>query len=200
MFLGTEFGLFVSFNGGTYWEEMNGDMPTIAIRDLAIHKRENDLVAASFGRGFFVLDDYSFMRELTSTIPQEDAKLFTPRNGLWYFQQNPLGYGKKGSQGASLYSADNPPFGVTFTYYLKEGFISKQAKRKKEEKKKRENKEAVEFPDWEVLDAELNELKSTLWLVVLNKNNQLLENLLFPKKWISQSKLGFENRIAISYR
>jgi photosystem II stability/assembly factor-like uncharacterized protein len=182
MFLGTEFGLFVSFNGGTYWEEMNGDMPTIAIRDLAIHKRENDLVAASFGRGFFVLDDYSFMRELTSTIPQEDAKLFTPRNGLWYFQQNPLGYGKKGSQGASLYSADNPPFGVTFTYYLKEGFISKQAKRKKEEKKKRENKEAVEFPDWEVLDAELNELKSTLWLVVLNKNNQTVRKLAVSEK------------------
>lgn len=177
MFLGTEFGLFVTFNGGEKWQELKGGLPTIGIRDLAIHKRENDLVAATFGRGFYVLDDYSFMRELASELPEEEAKLFAPRDGLWYFQQNPLGYGKRGSQGASLYSADNPPFGVNFTYYLKDSFKSKQAVRKKEEQKKRKNKEAIEFPDWDELDDELNEIKPSLWLLVLDSKHKVLRRL-----------------------
>lgn len=177
MFLGTEFGLFVTFNGGKQWEKLKGGIPTIGIRDLAIQKRENDLVAASFGRGFFILDDYSFLRELSSELPTEDSKLFTPRDGLWYFQQNPLGYGKRGSQGASLFSADNPPFGINFTYYLKEGFKSLEAQRKEDEKKKLEKKETIEFPDWEALDKELNELKPSLWLIVLNEDNQAVRKL-----------------------
>jgi photosystem II stability/assembly factor-like uncharacterized protein len=189
MFAGTEFGLFVSFDGGEKWEELNGGMPTIGIRDLAIHKEENDLVAASFGRGFFILDDYSFLRDLSSKIPEEDVKLFEPRDGLWYFEQNPLGYGKRGSQGASLYSADNPPFGVTFTYYLKDSYKSLAEKRKEEEAKKKKDKESLEFPDWNVLDDELNELKPALYLMVLDK-----DNLIVRKKELKQNK-GF-NRIS----
>ena len=59
LFLATEFALYVSINRGTNWHKLNGDVPTIAFRDLKIHRRDNDLVGASFGRGFYVLDDYT---------------------------------------------------------------------------------------------------------------------------------------------
>jgi photosystem II stability/assembly factor-like uncharacterized protein len=62
MFLGTEFGVYFTVDGGASWTEMNGGIPTISFRDLAIQRRENDLVAASFGRSFYILDDYSALR------------------------------------------------------------------------------------------------------------------------------------------
>ena len=64
MFLGTEFGIYFTLDGGEEWIKIKGGVPTISFRDLAIQKRENDLVGASFGRGFYVFDDYSFLREL----------------------------------------------------------------------------------------------------------------------------------------
>ena len=65
LFAATELGLFFTPDGGTRWVELSGDVPTISFRDLAIQRRENDLVAASFGRGFFVLDDYAPLRAVT---------------------------------------------------------------------------------------------------------------------------------------
>ena len=90
MFLATEFGVYTSLNGGDYWQKLPGT-PTISFRDLVIQKRENDLVAASFGRGFFVLDDYSALRGMMNKenldktaklFKPRDAKLFKPRNAL----------------------------------------------------------------------------------------------------------------------
>ncbi len=67
LFAATEFGVYTSLNGGKSWQKLPGT-PTISFRDLTIQKRENDLVAASFGRGFYVLDDYSALREFTTEI------------------------------------------------------------------------------------------------------------------------------------
>ncbi|MEZ5472831.1 MAG: hypothetical protein R3E90_13755 [Marinicella sp.] len=94
MFAGTEFGLYVTQNGGQKWHKLNGGMPTIAIRDLAIQKRENDLVAASFGRGFYVLDDYSFLRHINMEQVKQ-SKLFPVKDALWYMQRSVLGLMKK---------------------------------------------------------------------------------------------------------
>ncbi|MEM8960425.1 MAG: glycosyl hydrolase, partial [Acidobacteriota bacterium] len=65
LFVGTEFGVFFSVEGGNSWIELNGGVPTIAWRDLAIQKRENDLVGATFGRGFYIFDDYTPLREVS---------------------------------------------------------------------------------------------------------------------------------------
>ena len=73
MFLGTEFGLYFTTDGGNDWTELNGGIPTISFRDLAIQKRENDLVAASFGRGFYVLDDYTALRNVSADQLKEEA-------------------------------------------------------------------------------------------------------------------------------
>ncbi|HRV86658.1 MAG TPA: glycosyl hydrolase, partial [Saprospiraceae bacterium] len=88
LFLATEFGIYCSLNGGMEWVSLKGGLPTISFRDLVIQPEENDLVAASFGRGFFILDDYSFLRDLTPATMDQDAALYTGRPALWYRQRS----------------------------------------------------------------------------------------------------------------
>ena len=129
LFLGTEYGLYVSLNQGEKWHKFSSGLPTIPVRDLAIQKRENDLVLATFGRSFYVLDDYSPLRSINEQSIAQEAILFSPRKTLQYNQMN----GGSGSSGASTYSAKNPTYGALFSYYLKDGFISKKEQRKKTE-------------------------------------------------------------------
>ena len=75
LFAATEFGVFFTVNGGKNWVELTGGVPTIPFRDLAIQRRENDLVAASFGRGFYILDDYTPLRQATPAMLAKDAVL-----------------------------------------------------------------------------------------------------------------------------
>ncbi|HEX6466572.1 MAG TPA: glycosyl hydrolase, partial [Terriglobales bacterium] len=132
LFVGTEFGLFFTSNGGGSWTQLKGNMPTIAVRDLAIQKQMNDLVVATFGRGFYILDDLSALRNLSSAELEQPAALFPTREALMYVEQRPLG-GRRAGQGEAYYAADNPPFGATFTYYLKEKFKSKKELRQEQE-------------------------------------------------------------------
>ena len=81
MFLGTEFGVYFTSNGGGKWQKLKGGFPNISVRDLAIQKRENDLVAATFGRGIYILDDYSALRQIDTS---KEAQLFTPKDGELY--------------------------------------------------------------------------------------------------------------------
>ncbi|MFP3942129.1 MAG: WD40/YVTN/BNR-like repeat-containing protein, partial [Thermoanaerobaculia bacterium] len=109
LFAGTEFGVFFSRDGGGRWIELEGGVPQIAFRDLAIQKRENDLVGATFGRGFYVLDDYTPLRLASEELFEEEAALFPIRDAWWYVPRRPLGGGGKASQGDAFFLADNPP-------------------------------------------------------------------------------------------
>jgi photosystem II stability/assembly factor-like uncharacterized protein len=121
LFVGTEFALFASVDGGTSWVALKGGMPPAQVRDLAVQKRENDLVLATFGRGFYVLDDYSALREMSPQALSEAARLFPLRDAYLF---NPLGVAPAGSAGlgplAGLWTAPNPPFGAVLTYHVKE--------------------------------------------------------------------------------
>jgi photosystem II stability/assembly factor-like uncharacterized protein len=121
LFVGTEFALFTSVDGGKQWVAMKGGMPQAQVRDLAIQRRENDLVLATFGRGFYVLDDYSPLRAITPQALTEDARLFPLRDAYLF---NPLGLSPAGSAGLSplsgLWAAPNPPFGAVLTYNVKQ--------------------------------------------------------------------------------
>jgi len=177
LFAATEFGIYFTLDGGDRWIKFTSGIPTISFRDLAIHRRENDLVGASFGRGFFILDDYSVLREVSEEKLEKEAALFSTRKALWYIPQSKLGYSSKGSQGAALYTAPNPPFGAVFTYYLKESFKTKKAIRKEEEKKLIKKGEDVGFPGWEELEAEKREEKPGIWLIVKDVQGNIIQKI-----------------------
>ncbi|MEM9366528.1 MAG: glycosyl hydrolase [Planctomycetota bacterium] len=156
-FLATEFGIYATRNAGENWFQLGGGLPTISFRDLEIQTRENDLVAASFGRSFFVLDDYSLLRHATEEALDEAFHVFPVRRAFWYVQDNHLG-GKKGYQGDSFYNAENPDYGAVIRYHVKEGWKSKAAKRKEKEEKIRKAGGDVPTPSFEELQAEKDEI------------------------------------------
>ncbi|HSC28381.1 MAG TPA: hypothetical protein VLD67_13965 [Vicinamibacterales bacterium] len=121
LFAGTEFGLFVSVDGGARWVMLRGGMPLAQVRDMTVQRRENDLVLATFGRGFYVLDDYSPLREIAPETLAEDARLFPLRDAYLF---NQTGLAPAGSAGIATLSGnttvENPPFGAVFTYHVKE--------------------------------------------------------------------------------
>ncbi|OFW06126.1 MAG: hypothetical protein A3H96_23960 [Acidobacteria bacterium RIFCSPLOWO2_02_FULL_67_36] len=121
LFAGTEFGLFTSVDGGGHWVQLKGGMPVAQVRDMTVQKRENDLVLGTFGRGFFVLDDYSPLREITAQALGEEARLFPLRDAYLF---SPTGMAPPGTAGlgpmAGNWTAPNPPFGAVFTYNVKQ--------------------------------------------------------------------------------
>lgn len=177
LFLGTEFGLFYSNDGGNKWIQLKGGLPTIPVRDLAIQKRENDLVLATFGRGFYVLDDYSALRKINNATLSKEATLYSPRKAYWYKPKSVLGGGKVASQGDNYFVADNPPFGAEFTYFLKEKYTSSQEKRRADEKDKIKNNESVPFPGWQALENEQNELKPNVWLYISDNSGNIIQRV-----------------------
>lgn len=178
MFLATEFGVYFTVTAGQSWTKLSGDVPTISFRDLAIQRRENDLVAASFGRGFFIFDDYSFLREVSQQQLSSEATLFSSRKAWWYVPRSVLGFDEeKGSMGASHYTAPNPPFGAVFTYYLKEGFKSKKAIRSENEKVLAKQNRNIPFPGWEAVEAERTQAAAQVFLIIRNSNNQVVRRV-----------------------
>ena len=166
LFLGTEYGVYISLNQGEEWHKFSKGMPTISVRDLAIQKRENDLVAATFGRSFYVLDDYSPLREITEERLAQGAQLFPVKKALQYVETR----GGTSSQGASFYTAENPTYGAQFTYYIAEDIKSIQAARVEGEKELKKTKKDIPFPGWEALDAEINEDKTSALLRITDSN------------------------------
>jgi photosystem II stability/assembly factor-like uncharacterized protein len=177
LFVATEFGIYFSVNGGDYWTKFKGGLPTISFRDLAIQRREDDLVGASFGRSFYILDDYSFLREVNDETLAKKASLFNTRDALWYIPRPGVGFSGKGNQGAAYFVAENPPFGAVFTYHLAENFETGKKKRKKEEKELNKNKQNIPFPGWESLEDELNEESPILWVVVKDNDGNTIRRL-----------------------
>lgn len=183
LFCATEFGIYFTINGGDKWARLKGGVPTISFRDLAIQRRENDLVAASFGRGFFVFDDYSVLRELTEETLSAEASLFSTRKAWWYLQRAMLSFDdKKGTQGADHYVAPNPDYGATFTYYLKEEIKSKENVRKEKEKNLNKQSKEIPFPGWDALLEEVREEKPALWIAITNGEGKVVRRISGPTK------------------
>lgn len=176
MFAGTEFGLFVSTTGGNKWQKINGGMPTISVRDLAIQKRENDLVAATFGRGFYVLDDYSRLRNVHNKAFDKNM-IYPIKDALWYMPRMVLGGSEKAAQGDGFYNAKNPPYGAVFNYYLKDELKSNQAKRQKQEAEMLKSNKALKFPGWDVVDAERTAKDPQIWLTVRNQQGDVVRRI-----------------------
>ena len=180
LFIGTEFGIYFTVNAGEKWIQLKGGLPNISFRDIAIQKREDDLVGASFGRSFYVFDDIKPLRELTDEKLNAEAVLFSLRDADLFVPRMSLGYGKKGSMGGDHYVADNPPFGAVFTYYLKEGYKTKKDLRKEKEKELIKNNSDIPFPGWDELEKERREEKIQIWLTVKDKDNNIIRKIEAP--------------------
>jgi hypothetical protein len=113
LFVGTEFGVYFSVDGGARWVELRGGIPRIQARDLQIQRQWTDLVVGTFGRGAYVLDDYSALREVSPEVLEADAWLFASRPAYLFDE---LGHvtAAWGNE-----TTPNPPFGAILTYYLR---------------------------------------------------------------------------------
>lgn len=183
IFAGTEFGAFVSIDGGGHWKELKAGLPTIAVRDISIQKRENDLVLATFGRGFYILDDYSPLRYLNKENLDQEALIFPIKKAWMFIEKAPLGSlgsKDKGFQGEMYFTAPNPPFGATFTYYLKDSIKTLEDKRMEQEKEAQKNNKPVRYPTYEQMKAEEEEEKSYLIFTILDADNQVARHLRAP--------------------
>ncbi|MHC4937137.1 MAG: WD40/YVTN/BNR-like repeat-containing protein [Planctomycetota bacterium] len=174
-FLGTEFGLFCTVDAGEHWVKLGG-APVIPFRDLEIQRRENDLVGATFGRGFYVLDDYSPLRHVAGDALEVEFRMFPIKTAISYVPQRLLG-GRAGSQGDAYYSADNPPYGAVFTYFLKEGFQTKAEVRKEAEKEARKAGEDTPYPGWDVIAEEEREEQVALFLEIRAEDGSLVNRI-----------------------
>lgn len=176
LFVGTEFGAYFSNDGGLKWYKLGG-LPTIAIYDLDIQKRENDLVAASFGRGFYVLDNYSPLRDLKNINLDKKAHLFPVKDALLYVPSSPLGLSGTGSQGADMYAAENPAFGATFSIYLKDSYKTLKQIRQEKEKKLEKEKQFVPFPTLEEMRKEENDEAAKIILIIRDMSGKEIKRL-----------------------
>jgi hypothetical protein len=114
LFLGTEFGAFVSFNRGAQWARLKGNFPLVRVDDIQIHPRDNDLVLGTHGRSVWILDDLTPLEKLSESVLASDAHLFEARAATQYRM-----YNRRGATGHKEYRAPNPPNGAVINYYLK---------------------------------------------------------------------------------
>ncbi len=180
LFAGTEFGVFASKDTGKQWTQLKGGLPPIPVRDIAIQKREHDLVLGTFGRGFYVLDDYSPLRTATPASLEQGPLVFPVKKAYGYVPANPLGMSGKAFQGESLFTAPNPPFGAVVTYYLKDGLKSKQAARRDAEREAQKQGETLPYPTREQLVAEAREEAPTVVLTVSDAAGTVVRRLTGP--------------------
>ncbi len=184
LFVGTEFGAYFSTDGGSNWTKLAG-LPTIAVYDLDIQEREVDLVAATFGRGFYVLDNYSPLRTLSKENLSQKAHLFPVKDALLYVQADPLGLEGTGFQGHNMWAAQNPSFGATFTLYIKDVPSTLVSTRQQKEKELEKEKKDVSYPSFETLRAEaLDEAAKLIWIISDAQGTEIRRLTSSPQKGI----------------
>jgi photosystem II stability/assembly factor-like uncharacterized protein len=181
LFVGTEFGVFFTVDGGSRWVKLTGGkVPNIPFRDLAIQRRENDLVGATFGRGFWVLDDYTPLRNLSEETLAGEAQLFPVRDAWWYLERWPLGDKGSASQGDAFFTAPNPPFGAVFTYYLRDEIRTRKKERREKEKEIAEAGGDTPYPGWVELRHEAREEEPEIVLTVRDESGEIVRRITGP--------------------
>ena len=188
LFVGTEFGIYFTVDGGLNWVQLGSGLPDVAVRDIVVQERENDLVIATFGRGFYIIDDYSPLRQISAeTIENEDAILFPVQDALMYIK---TGNGRYGT-GAAYYEAKNPEFGAVFTYYLKEVPSSLKSERLKKEKELFKEGKPIPQPSKTILEAEKNEADPYLVFTIKDEKGNVVRNI-YKKPTVGINRLNWD--------
>ncbi|MEM9495914.1 MAG: glycosyl hydrolase [Pseudomonadota bacterium] len=184
LFVGTEFGLFFTQNGGASWHKMDGDFPTISVRDLEIQRRENDLVVATFGRGIYILDDYTPLRAPADELKEAEATLFPVKDPWLYVEGDYWGVwgGAQSFNGDNFFYSENPAFGAVVTYYLSEGLTSKRDARLKAEAETLKEGGDTPYPSWDDLRTEDREDEPAVIVTVKEAAGAVVRRFEGPSK------------------
>ena len=177
IFCGTEFGVFFSPDNGKVWKELSNGLPTIAVRDIAIQRDMNDLVLGTFGRGFYVLDDYTLLRDVENKEISANAMIMSTRDAIMWEKANPLGLPGKSFQGDNFYVGENLDPVAMIDYYYGNSYKSIRDKRKATEKDLIKNKRDVNYPSYDELKAEMNESKAELLFTIRNSENHVVKKI-----------------------
>jgi photosystem II stability/assembly factor-like uncharacterized protein len=172
LFAGTEFGIFFTINGGKIWTQLKGGLPTIKICDIAIQEKECDLVLATFGRGFYILDNYAPLRDMAKETREKESYIFPVKNALMFTQD-----GCSNEQGSNFFYSPNPPYGATFTYYLKEVPKTLKETRKEKEKELFKNKEHIPIPTMDELKEEDDEILPYLFFTIRDSKGDIVRKI-----------------------
>lgn len=180
LFAGTEFGVYFTRDGGKHWLQLKGGMPTIAVKDIAIQKRENDLVLATFGRGFYILDDYTPLRHAAPEALAKEAAIFPVKRAAMYVPGSRIGGTGKGFLGESYWLAPDPPFGAVFTYFLKDELKTRKARRTEAESAAEKAGKTPPYPTLDELRAEALEEEPAILLIVRDARGEVVRRLTGP--------------------
>ncbi len=183
LFCGTQFGVFFTNNGGKSWLRMGAGIPKMITMDLEIQKDENDLVVSTFGRGVYILDDYSPLRYMDKETLNKEAYIFPVKDALMFIESNPYGFPGVGFMGSDFYAAENPPVGAVFTYYVKDAHKSLEDIRRDREKELQKENKDVKFPDYNTLRAEGEEPSPFLLFTITDEEGNVVRKI---KKGISK--------------
>jgi photosystem II stability/assembly factor-like uncharacterized protein len=190
LFIGSDFGVHVSLDRGSKWQKLSSGLPTIAVKDMEIQRRENDLVIASFGRGFYVLDDFSALREMAKNPEDKTDKIYAIKDTWLYQEASPLGGGARspyGTQGDSYYAGDNPSVGAVIRYNVAQVPESMKDRRKKEEKALIEANKLKSYPPLDSLVAEEYEIMPYHMLIIKDEAGSIIQKIKQqPKQGMNQ--------------
>jgi hypothetical protein len=190
LFVGTEFGAFFSIDGGGQWTQLKNGIPTIAVRDMVIQERENDLVLATFGRGFYILEDYTPLRSINKSIMSSKAHIFEVKDALMFVET-----GGKYGQGSTYYAAKNPDFGATFSWWMNEKPKTLKDIRKEKEKELFKKGERIPQPTLAELKAEENEIDPYLVFTIADESGSVFRRL-YTKPSKGLNRLNWDLRYA----
>jgi photosystem II stability/assembly factor-like uncharacterized protein len=116
LYVGTEFGLYLSMDGGKSWKKFMNDYPTVRTDDILIHPREGDVIVATHGRGIWIADDITPLQQLTASVATQDAYLFEPRPAVVWINDYTL---NQHVAGQKHFVGRTAPGGAAISYYLK---------------------------------------------------------------------------------
>jgi photosystem II stability/assembly factor-like uncharacterized protein len=173
LFAGTEFGIYFSNNGGENWHRIRGGLPTIFVRDMVFQTQHDDLVIATFGRGFYVLDDLEMLRALTPELLASDGGLLPVNRTPLFVASNP----DASWQGTRFFTRENPDIAANFYYYLKDAIRSQRDERRRADQAAARRGEDVFYPSWDSLRTEDLEEAPQMILTVTDPEGRIVRRL-----------------------
>ena len=177
LFVGTQSGIYFTVDGGKEWIPLKNGIPDMAVFDLTIQKNENDLVAGTYGRGVYILDDYSPLRSLSIETIKKDAAIFPIKDALMFIPTGPFGFDGIGFMGASFFNVPNPEVGAVFTYYIKDSFKTLKEKRRDQEKELQKKGNDIDYPSYAELKREKEQPESFLLFTIADEHGNVIRKI-----------------------